>query len=228
MANRSYREIVDASTINFEFWTGDYSNHSTTSIGAIAAIGTPKFMKRKNVQSLVQMADGDGLTSNAVSRVVDVTTAFTVEFALTALTTSGAGNFIIRQGTGGGGFAIYCVPPTATTAQYVLVLYDGAGAAAQYVYYSGGILTQRDAHFLYNSRTGGTSGAIWLDGNVVTTSLSAVSPAANISVNKVITLGTGGGTAALNIIRIYPFSLDDDDARILYRNYNDLKVTSKV
>lgn len=211
-----YNSLISRAAFNMEAWRGTYQDLSANRL-AMTAVGTPTWGVVNGLPCLKQGTVGDGATSATVQRIVDVTGSFTVEWLFSAQYVDGNDNFIIRQGTGGGGFGIYVATPGAGQFRAVLVIYDAAAAAARYVYYNPGLPLFWQYHMIYNPRTGGTSGATWINGTPVTTTLAGAGVSANIAVDRVVTVGVGaGGLKEFSIMRVFPFSLGNEDVTVLY------------
>lgn len=238
MANRSYGELISQAVLNFEFFRGTIQNLGTFSL-TMTSIGTEKFTKYNGITVLSSMLNGIGpYSTSSALQPLDLLSTITIEsvFANVSPKTyqsyDGTVAYSLRIRNAGAGIELWHAVTTTTGASYcALVYYDAGGSIVRQVYYDTSTLNQQNKlNHIIISATAGLNAQIYLNGASLTPLYLYTGTVANAS-TYVKFGGCGGGqtgNATIALARAWQDTIDSNEARILYENYINLTVPSKV
>ena len=225
MAGRTYRELMDAATLNFPFFSGIWQNQGTAAMTMVVA-GTPYFARDGQTVGMRQIGVS-GITSNAViANPFDVTGVFSVEIVVKLML---LGQYIIYQIQGGGlggGWAVYfnglIAPGTIT-----LLTYTAAGGGARYVTATLPQPVGKLNHIVATIDCVGLTGQIWVDNVPLASAFTNTNPP--VIGTSALFLGTAAASNMLTErLRGWAGALDAAEVAALYNAYSTLTVPSRL
>jgi len=223
--SRTYQELIDACTINYELFRGDISNRGTTNMGASIVAGAPQFQRRGNSVNLVTTSRtvAQGFSGALSTRIVDVTTQFVVEFAVTFGVLSSYVLYQVQGGGLGGGVSVYF----NGGANIYLFTFTAAAGNARLVNCVVPNPLAFTHHYVMWLDPVGLTGQIWVDNIPVVTTFTNTNPPVN-GVSGLYVMSATAAIQSLNHVRAWQGALDAAEVATLYNAYSTLTVPSKV
>ena len=223
--SRTYQELIDACTINYELFRGDISNRGTTNMGASIVAGSPQFQRRDKTVNLVTTSRtvSQGFSSALTTRIVDVTTQFVVEFAITFGALSQYVLYQVQGGGLGGGTSVYF---DGVSTLY-LFTFTAAVGNARFVNCVVPNPLAFTHHYVMWLDPVGLAGQIWIDNIPVTTTFTNTNPPVN-GVSGLYVMARSPAIQSLNHVRVWQGAVDDAERRTLFDAYSTLTVPSRL
>lgn len=229
MTNRSYRELIDQTIVNCEFFKETIQSTGTLAV-TLDVVSSYRFSKSMSMPCLLQKADSECLrASTNVAPAADCTSDFTFEWAGIPTNCNPSGNYYIwMMGVTTGGIQWRW---RGDIGILYLNMYTSAGVLARQIYNTTAIPQYNlllPHHFVMQSRSGGTAGSLWINGSNTSVSLGSSGTVARGADDRWYTVGINGSRTSNYLFRSWQSALSEDEVQVLYRNYSDLTIPSKV
>jgi hypothetical protein len=222
--SRTYQELIDACTINYELFRGDISNRGTANMGASIIQGSPRFARfGKTVGLTAVPGTTAGFTSSTGTRIVDVTTQFVAEIAGTfgvlgqyvfyQVQGGGLGGGLVLYFNGGANLYLYTFTAVAGVARSITCIIPNPIAFVH--------------HYVLWFDPVGLTGQVWIDNQPVITTFTNTNPPVN-GVSGLYIMAAALSSVSLHQVRTWQGALDAAEVATLYNAYSTLRVPRKV